>query len=74
MRVPGHREIGEQRDRLARIDAQRLAVDLYARGPEKRDSQRHPASFAHERNGRVECHVLRNVHVTIDASRDATSP
>ncbi len=72
MSVPGHGEIGKQRDGLARVDAQRLAVDLYTRGPEKRDSQRHPASFAQERNGRVECHVLRNVYVTIGP--DVTEP
>ena len=45
VRVPGDGEVGEQRDRLARVDPQRLAVDLDARSAEKCDRQRHTSEL-----------------------------
>jgi hypothetical protein len=45
LRAPGHRQIGEQRHGLARVDPQRCAVHLDPRRPEHIDAKRHPAEY-----------------------------
>ena len=46
LRAAGHREVGEDGHRLARVDVQRLAVDLDPRGSQHVDAKRHRAEYA----------------------------